>query len=183
MLTRATDTIINQVGAMKGMVDAFASYARMPSAQIKPLDLNALVREVLTLYDSGIIQTELSGNLPLVAGDSTLMRQVIHNLLQNAQDALAGHPGGRIGIRTEAAGDSVRLAIADNGTGFSEHMMARMFEPYATTKPKGTGLGLPIVKKIVEELKGSIRVENLPSGGACVCVNLPVYKGSTGGMQ
>ena len=183
MLTRATGTIINQVGAMKGMVDAFASYARMPSAQIAALDLNALVREVLMLYDGSNVQPELAYELPLVAGDSTLMRQVIHNLLQNAQDALAGRPDGRVNIRTEMAEDGVRLAVADNGPGFSEQMMAKMFEPYATTKPKGTGLGLPIVKKIVEELKGSIRVENLPGGGACVCVTLPVYKGSTGGKQ
>jgi nitrogen fixation/metabolism regulation signal transduction histidine kinase len=183
MLTRATGTIINQVGAMKGMVDAFASYARMPSAQIAPLDLNALVREVLTLYDSAGIQPDLSAELPLVAGDSTLLRQVIHNLLQNAQDALAGKAEGKVGIRTEASEDNVKLVVMDNGPGFPDHMMARMFEPYATTKPKGTGLGLPIVKKIVEELRGSIRVENLPDGGACVCVTLPVYKGSTGGKQ
>ena len=183
MLTRATATIINQVGAMKGMVDAFASYARMPSAQVAPLDLNALVREVLTLYDGAGVLPDLSAELPLVAGDSTLMRQVIHNLLQNAQDALAGKPEGRVGIRTEAAEDGVRLVVSDNGPGFAEHMMARMFEPYATTKPKGTGLGLPIVKKIVEELGGGIRVENLPAGGACVCVTLPIYKGSTGGKQ
>jgi len=183
MLARATGTIINQVGAMKGMVDAFASYARMPSAQIAALDLNALVREVLTLYDGSNVLPELAADLPLVAGDSTLMRQVIHNLLQNAQDALAGKPEGRVGIRTEAGGDSVRLVVTDNGPGFPDHMMVRMFEPYATTKPKGTGLGLPIVKKIVEELKGSIRVENLPGGGACVCVTLPIYKGSTGGKQ
>ncbi len=183
MLVRATGTIVNQVGAMKGMVDAFASYARMPSAQIAPLDLNALVREVLTLYDGSGMQPDLPPGLPLVAGDSTLLRQVIHNLLQNAQDALAGKPEGRIRIHTEAAEDGVRLVIADNGPGFSDHMMARMFEPYATTKSKGTGLGLPVVKKIVEELKGCIRVENMPGGGACVCVTLPVYRGSTGGKQ
>ncbi|KAB2311037.1 HAMP domain-containing protein [Betaproteobacteria bacterium SCN2] len=183
MLARATGTIVNQVGAMKSMVDAFASYARMPSAQIAPLDLNALVREVLTLYDSAGVQPDLSADLPLASGDSTLMRQVIHNLLQNAQDALAGKPDGRVGIRTESAEESVKLIITDNGPGFPDHMMARMFEPYATTKPKGTGLGLPIVKKIVEELGGSIRVENQPGGGACVCVALPVYKGSTGGKQ
>jgi nitrogen fixation/metabolism regulation signal transduction histidine kinase len=183
MLARATDTIINQVGAMKGMVDAFASYARMPRARIAPLDLNALVRDVLTLYDSSTIQGELASDLPMAAGDSTLMRQVIHNLLQNAQDALAGEPGGRIWIRTERSDDSVKLIITDNGPGFPDHMMARMFEPYATTKPKGTGLGLPIVKKIVEELEGNIRVENLPGGGACVCVSLPVYKDATGGKQ
>lgn len=183
MLARATATIINQVGAMKGMVDAFASYARMPSARIVPLDLNALVREVLTLYDSGTIRAELAAELPLAAGDSTLLRQVIHNLLQNAQDALAGEPGGRIGVRTESAGESVRLTITDNGPGFQEQMMARMFEPYATTKPKGTGLGLPIVKKIIEELQGNIRVDNLPGGGACVSVSLPVFKGITGSKQ
>jgi len=111
------------------------------------------------------------------------LRQVIHNLLQNAQDALAGKPDGRIGIRTEAAKDGIKLAVADNGPGFPEQMMVRMFEPYATTKPKGTGLGLPIVKKIVEELRGGIRVENLPGGGACVCVSLPIYRSSTGGKQ
>ncbi len=183
MLARATNTIINQVGAMKGMVDAFASYARMPSARIAALDLNALVREVLSLYDSTVMQADLSPDLPLVAGDSTLMRQVIHNLLQNAQDALGDRPDGRISIRTEAAKDGARMTVADNGPGFSEGMMAKMFEPYATTKPKGTGLGLPIVKKIVEELKGSIRVENLPGAGACVCVTLPGYKDSTGGKQ
>jgi nitrogen fixation/metabolism regulation signal transduction histidine kinase len=183
MLSRATDTIINQVGAMKGMVDAFASYARMPRAHIAPMDLNALVREVLTLYDVNEIKPELASDLPLVAGDSTLMRQVIHNLLQNAQDALAGQSGGSIGLRTDAADDKVRLTITDNGAGFPDHMMVRMFEPYATTKAKGTGLGLPIVKKIVEELQGSIRVENLPGGGACVCVSLPVFRSSTGGVQ
>ncbi len=183
MLARATGTIINQVGAMKGMVDAFASYARMPSARIEPLDLNALVREVLTLYDSAGVHPDLPPDLPLAAGDSTLMRQVIHNLLQNAQDALAGKPDGRVGIHTEATEDSVRLVVSDNGPGFTDNMMARMFEPYATTKTKGTGLGLPIVKKIVEELRGGIRVENLPGGGACVCVSLPIYRSSTGGKR
>ena len=75
----------------------------------------------------------------------------------------------------------MKLTISDNGPGFPDHLMVKMFEPYATTKPKGTGLGLPIVKKIVEELKGNIQVQNLPSGGACVCVSLPVYR--KGGVQ
>jgi nitrogen fixation/metabolism regulation signal transduction histidine kinase len=86
-------------------------------------------------------------------------------------------------VRTEGAAEYVKLTIADNGPGFHDNMMAKMFEPYATTKTKGTGLGLPIVKKIIEELQGYIKVENLPGGGACVCVSLPVYKGSTGGKQ
>jgi nitrogen fixation/metabolism regulation signal transduction histidine kinase len=176
MLKRATDTIVNQVGAMKGMVDAFASYARMPSAKIGALDLNALIRELLSLYDGALIETALLQDLPLVAGDSTLMRQVIHNLLQNAQDALSGQSGGHVRIATEYVGNEVTLVISDNGPGFPEHLMARLFEPYATTKPKGTGLGLAIVKKIIEEHQGSIKVENLSTGGACVCLTLPVYR-------
>lgn len=176
MLKRATDTIVNQVGAMKSMVDAFASYARMPSAHIAPLDLNALIREVLTLYDGTAIRTDLQNDLPLAAGDATLMRQVIHNLLQNAQDALSGQSDGRVSIQTENLENAVMLTISDNGPGFPEHLMARLFEPYATTKPKGTGLGLAIVKKIIEEHQGSIKVENQATGGACVCVTLPVYR-------
>lgn len=176
MLRRATDTIVNQVGAMKSMVDAFASYARMPSAQIAPLDLNALIREVLTLYDGAGIQLELATDLPLVAGDSTLMRQVIHNLLQNAQDALNGQQDGRVAISTVADNGKVSMIISDNGPGFPDHLMPRLFEPYATTKQKGTGLGLPVVKKIIEEHQGSITVENLTTGGACVCVYLPVFQ-------
>jgi nitrogen fixation/metabolism regulation signal transduction histidine kinase len=119
---------------------------------------------------------ELPPDLPLVAGDSTLLRQVIHNLLQNAQDALNGQPDGHVAIRTEADDVSVRMIIIDNGQGFPEHLMAKLFEPYATTKQKGTGLGLPVVKKIVEEHQGSITVENPATGGACVCVNLPVFQ-------
>jgi nitrogen fixation/metabolism regulation signal transduction histidine kinase len=176
MLKRATDTIVNQVGAMKSMVDAFASYARMPRAHIAPLDLNALILEVLTLYDGSQTRLELERGIPPAAGDSTLMRQVIHNLLQNAQDALNGQVDGLIGIGTKHFGDSVTLTITDNGPGFPEHLMARLFEPYATTKPKGTGLGLAIVKKIIEEHRGSIKVENLATGGASVCINLPVFR-------
>lgn len=176
MLRRATATIVNQVGAMKSMVDAFAGYARMPSAKIAPLDLNALILDVLTLYDSVTISPALKPGIPLVAGDATLMRQVIHNLLQNAQDALSGQPSGSVSIRTESGEDAVVLTISDNGPGFPEHLMTRLFEPYATTKPKGTGLGLAIVKKIIEEHQGSIKVENQATGGACVCVTLPVYR-------
>jgi len=176
-LLRSTQTIVNQVGAMKAMVDAFASYARMPRARIATLDLNGLIREVLTLYDAhGLdMEVKLAEDLPPVAGDSTLLRQVIHNLLQNAQDALGGKADAHIIINTHAQPERVVLTISDNGPGFPEHLTARLFEPYATTKPKGTGLGLPIVKKIVEEHQGSIRVENQTSGGARISVYLPIF--------
>ena len=176
-LTRATQTIVNQVGAMKHMVDAFAGYARMPRAKLEALDLNALVYEVLALYDTRTLglQLHLDADLPRIAGDSTLLRQVIHNLLQNAQDALNGHDSPQVEVSTRLNTHMVYLSVTDNGPGFPEHLMARLFEPYATTKSKGTGLGLAIVKKIVEEHQGKIQVENLKSGGATIRVALPVF--------
>ena len=176
-LTRATQTIVNQVAAMKSMVDAFANYARMPRAHLDALDLNALVHEVLALYDSKVIglQLDLEANLPRIAGDSTLLRQVIHNLLQNAQDALTGHPSPRVEVSTRSNDNSVCLTVTDNGAGFPEHLMTRLFEPYATTKAKGTGLGLAIVKKIVEEHHGKIQIENRKTGGAAIRIALPVF--------
>jgi nitrogen fixation/metabolism regulation signal transduction histidine kinase len=176
-LARATQTIVNQVAAMKGMVDAFAGYARMPRAKLEALDLNALVHEVLALYDVRTLglQLHLDADLPRIAGDSTLLRQVIHNLLQNAQDALAGHPSPSVEISTRPNNHAVYLTVTDNGAGFPEHLMTRLFEPYATTKAKGTGLGLAIVKKIIEEHHGKIQIENLKSGGAVIRIALPVF--------
>ncbi|WP_296894459.1 ATP-binding protein [Thiobacillus sp.] len=178
-LTRATHTIVNQVAAMKSMVDAFAGYARMPRAKLDALDLNALVRDVLTLYDAKALGLVLSldADLPHIVGDATLLRQVIHNLLQNAQDALAGHvaPCVEVGTRLRSNQHTVCLSVTDNGAGFPEHLMTRLFEPYATTKAKGTGLGLAIVKKIVEEHHGKIQIENLKTGGAAIRISLPVF--------
>ena len=177
-LDRSTQTIVNQVAAMKGMVDAFASYARMPSAHLGAMDLNALVREVLGLYDRKVLGLEvaLAENLPPVAGDPALLRQVLHNLLQNAQDALQGEPTPHVTVGTERAEGLARLAVTDNGPGFPEHLMQRLFEPYATSKAKGTGLGLAIVQKIVEEHHGNISVENLQPRGARVTITLPLYE-------
>ncbi|MHB1352904.1 MAG: sensor histidine kinase [Thiobacillus sp.] len=177
-LARATQTIVNQVAAMKNMVDAFAGYARMPRARLEALDLNALVRDVLSLYDAKALglHLHLGEDLPHVVGDSTLLRQVIHNLMQNAQDALAGHVSPRLDVETHLKkNQTVSLTVTDNGAGFPEHLMTRLFEPYATTKAKGTGLGLAIVKKIVEEHHGKIQIENLKTGGAAVHITLPVH--------
>jgi nitrogen fixation/metabolism regulation signal transduction histidine kinase len=179
-LARATETIVNQVAAMKAMVDDFREYARMPAPALGTLDLNALVGEVLALYDHSHakISARLDPALPLVRGDPTQLRQVIHNLLQNAEDALAGHADPQIEVRTERVGDRVRLAIADNGGGFAESIMKRAFEPYVTTKPKGTGLGLAIVKKIIDEHHGTVSLENRAGaagrGGAAVTIALPL---------
>jgi nitrogen fixation/metabolism regulation signal transduction histidine kinase len=179
-LARATETIVNQVAAMKSMVDDFRDYARMPAPTLGALDLNRLVREVLVLYDHSParISARLEASLPMVRGDAAQLRQVIHNLLQNAEDALAGHADAAIEVRTERAGERVRLAISDNGGGFAESIMKRAFEPYVTTKPKGTGLGLAIVKKIIDEHHGSVSIENRAGeaggGGAAVTIALPL---------
>jgi nitrogen fixation/metabolism regulation signal transduction histidine kinase len=179
-LARATETIVNQVAAMKSMVDDFRDYARMPAPSLGTLDLNRLVGEVLALYEHSParIAVRLGPALPPVRGDAAQLRQVIHNLLQNAEDALAGTPDACIEVRTERAGERVRLAISDNGGGFAESIMKRVFEPYVTTKPKGTGLGLAIVKKIIDEHHGSVSIENRAGeagrGGAAVTIALPL---------
>jgi len=185
-LDRATETIVAQVTAMKNMVDDFREYARTPAPVLESLDINGLVTDVLALYEqSGVqVQLRLQGGLPPVRGDRNQLRQVIHNLLQNSQDALAGSGDPRIDIVTsfdpEAAGGRVMLKISDNGCGFPEAIMQGAFEPYVTTKPKGTGLGLAIVKKIIDEHHGSISIVNRPEEkgeqGAAVSISLPLAK-------
>ena len=176
MLLRSTQTIVNQVSALKNMVDAFRQYARMPEPTRQEVDLNALLREVLTLYESlaSWIRLDLARGLPPLVGDPAQLRQVVHNLLQNAQDALADTADPRILVRTEFTGGSTRLTITDNGGGFPEELMRRAFEPYVTTKPRGTGLGLVIVKKIVEEHGGSVEIANVLPHGARVTLTFPL---------
>jgi nitrogen fixation/metabolism regulation signal transduction histidine kinase len=177
MLARGTQTIINQVQAMKRMVDDFRDYARLPAPEVAALDLNALISEVLGLYESSsaVIETSFAGELPEVLGDSTQLRQIIHNLLRNSEDALEGRHG-IIKIVTERAGRHARLLISDNGPGFPVELLPRIFEPYVTTKARGTGLGLPIVRKIVDEHQGTIEISNAPEGGARIDIRLPLVK-------
>jgi nitrogen fixation/metabolism regulation signal transduction histidine kinase len=181
-LRRATGTIVSQVTALKAMVDDFRDYARLPAPEPSRLDLNRLVADVLALYEHSAVPIvkRLAEPLPPIWADGAQIRQVIHNLVQNAQDSLentgASGAAGSIEVRTELAGDKVRLAVTDNGGGFPEELMARIFEPYVTTKPRGTGLGLAIVKKIVDEHHGSVAIENRPRRGASVSVLLPLAK-------
>ena len=177
MLARGTQTIINQVQAMKRMVDDFRDYARLPAPEVAALDLNALISEVLGLYESSsaVIEASFAGELPEVLGDSTQLRQIIHNLLRNSEDALEGRHG-IIKVVTERAGRHARLLISDNGPGFPVELLPRIFEPYVTTKARGTGLGLPIVRKIVDEHQGTIEISNAPEGGARIDIRLPLVK-------
>ena len=176
ILRRSTNTIVGQVNALKGMVDDFSLYARSSRLNASSVVLNDLVRDVLVLYESLHVtfEPQLGGNLPDIVADPALIRQVLHNLIQNAVDALAGVGQPRIVITSAATKDGVVLSIADNGTGIADSVMGRIFEPYVTTKPKGTGLGLAIVKKIVDEHHGKISVENVKPHGACVSITLPV---------
>ena len=176
MLVRSVATIVNQVQAMKQLVNEFRDYARLPAARLSSLDLNALVVEVLGLYtdaqDSGRLVAELAPALPPIAGDATQLRQVIHNLVQNGLDAVAERSDGRVQVATEPARSergelrAVRLKVTDNGAGFAEKVLKRAFEPYVTTKAKGTGLGLAVVKKIADEHGARVRLANLEAPGA-----------------
>ncbi len=190
LLGRGTATIVNQVAAMKRMVDDFRDYARTPPAVLQPLDLNALINEILHLYLAGdgndTIHPHLEKGLPKIMGDATQLRQVFHNLLANAQDAMAErknfHEPPCIDVKTEAIhyrgadgleGTAVRLVIDDNGPGFAPKILSRAFEPYVTSKARGTGLGLPMVKKIVEDHGGKIDIANHAEGsGASIQILL-----------
>ncbi|MBU0600976.1 MAG: HAMP domain-containing protein [Gammaproteobacteria bacterium] len=176
MLMRATTTIVDQVEAMKNMVNAFRDYARLPQPVIAPLDLNELVDEVLALYETSParIDRQLAPELPDISGDAGQLRQVIHNLLQNAQDALAETADPQISIQTRRRGTRAELTVRDNGGGFPPQVLTRAFEPYVTSKARGTGLGLAIVKKIVDEHDGRIEIGNIAPHGAEIRIALPL---------
>jgi len=177
LLQRATQTIVSQVAAMKNMVTEFANYARAPAARMVALDMHQLLNEVMGLYEanSSPITLLLGARRTLLNGDATRLRQVIHNLLQNAHDALLHTKHPQIILATENTTEgALKLMVRDNGSGIPEQLLGRLFEPYMTSKQKGTGLGLAIVKKIVEEHGGKITIENQPEGGTCVSVVLPL---------
>ena len=185
MLQRATDTIVNQVSAMKTMVNEFSEYARAPSASLNNLNLNKLIKDVSALYDTASaeqthaqakITYQLAADLPDTKGDATMLRQVLHNLMQNAQDALKQTDNPTILVQTSFDEANIKLVVKDNGQGFPADLLSHAFEPYVTTKAHGTGLGLAIVKKMIEENFGQIKIENNVTGGASITILLPINK-------
>jgi len=174
LLTRSVKTIVDQVDAMKRLVNEFRDYARLPAADLKPVDLNALIMDLLQLYgaENAVVpvRAELDKRCPPIRGDALQLQQVIHNLLQNAQDAteavtVSTHPpsqAAEVVIRTRLgdSGQRVRLTVQDSGAGFVDYILKRAFEPYVTTKSKGTGLGLAVVKKIADEHGARIELSN-----------------------
>jgi nitrogen fixation/metabolism regulation signal transduction histidine kinase len=182
VLDRATHTIVQQVEAMKEMVNAFSDYARAPDIDISLFSIGKLAHEVVDLYraqESGIeIILKTDSNLPEVEADVGRIRQILHNLIRNAIEALENTTDGRIEVSVSAAEmhevEVVDIVVADNGPGFHTGPVSQVFDPYVTTKPKGTGLGLAIVKKLVEEHAGTIQADNRKEGGAEIRIALPI---------
>jgi len=184
ILDRGTETIVQQVEAMKEMVNAFSEYARAPRFEMASLNLNNLVTEVTDLYRAQVVgrgvhlNVSLDPGLTSVVADQGRLRQLLHNLLINAVEALEGQPGGEIAVTTRLGqrdGDEIaEIEVEDNGPGFQRELIGQIFDPYVTTKAKGTGLGLAIVRKIVEEHGGHIEADNRAVGGARVRIDLPL---------
>ena len=173
VLSKSVKTIVDQVAAMKRLVNEFRDYARLPSAELNPLDLNGLVQDVMVLYAQepsetatrAQVTTDLDPTLPMIEGDAQQLRQVVHNLIQNAQDASEAHAKVTLTTRWSPARKRVKLTVTDEGPGFAANILQRAFEPYVTTKAKGTGLGLAVVKKIADEHGARLDIANLLEDG------------------
>jgi nitrogen fixation/metabolism regulation signal transduction histidine kinase len=186
MLERATETIVQQVEAMKEMVNAFSEYARAPRLEMATVDVNRLVAEVCELYRAqgavrGVrLELDLDPSLDAMVADPGRLRQLLNNLLTNAVEALEGQADGRLSITTRRTerddAEFVELTVEDNGPGFQRELIGQVFDPYVTTKAKGTGLGLAIVRKIVEEHGGHVEADNRAGGGAWVRIDLPLHE-------
>ena len=193
ILERSTETIVQQVEAMKEMVNAFSEYARAPRLEIATVDLNKVATEVTDLYRAqgamrGLrLRVDLDPTLEVVTADPGRVRQLLHNLVTNALEALEGHADGMITIATRRAlRDGVEVAeitVDDNGPGFHRELIGQVFDPYVTTKAKGTGLGLAIVRKIVEEHGGHIVADNRAEGGARIRIDLPLTETKADGAR
>lgn len=177
-LDRSTRTIVQQVEAMKTMVNAFSEYARPAPLHRLATDINQLITDTVDLFNANETQakvvTELAPITRKIWVDPNAIRQVLNNLIINARDASADQ-GGVVKIHAEldSTRDQLRVTVSDNGPGFSADNIERVFEPYVTSKEKGTGLGLAICRRIIEEHNGAIRATNSPAGGATVIISLP----------
>jgi len=170
LLSKSVKTIVEQVDALQRLVNEFRDFGRLPAARLQPLDINLLLGEMMPLYGNENarvpVHWQLEAGVPMVMGDAAQLRQVVHNLIQNAQDASMANPQAQVTVMTERRPQSqrLRLTVQDNGSGFSEAVLQRAFEPYVTTKASGTGLGLAVVKKIADEHNARIELKNRMQG-------------------
>ena len=178
ILERSTRTIVQQVEAMKKMVDDFSEYARPAKKQTVEINMSELMQEVLALYSlqsKTVFKTQFAVDLPMINADPVSIRQVLHNLIKNALEATG--TAGVISIELHKVRKKqtnfIEMALYDNGPGIPQEKIETIFEPYVTTKPKGTGLGLAIVKKIIEEHGGAIWVDTAYNDGAGFIFRLP----------
>lgn len=182
ILKRSTHTIIQQVDALKEMINAFNEYARPPKVSLQKVAPSRLIHEVMDLYvghrEDIRYELHIDENLPDMQLDSGRIRQLLHNLIKNSTEAIKDSPEKRISLtacrETVEGQEQITLRITDTGPGFRKDMLDSIFDPYITDKPKGSGLGLAIAKKIVEEHNGRIIASNLPTGGACISIHFPV---------
>jgi nitrogen fixation/metabolism regulation signal transduction histidine kinase len=187
VLDRSTHTIVQQVQALKEMVQAFSEYARTPKLHLQPLSIETIINEVLDLYRGDEqkirINFHASDDIPYVEADPGRIRQLLHNLIRNAFDSLTQNENGEINLSLSTielqSKQYVELRVQDNGAGIPDNMMEKLFEPYATSKPKGSGLGLAVVKQIIEEHSGILFAENVRQGGACIVIRIPVMESAS----
>jgi nitrogen fixation/metabolism regulation signal transduction histidine kinase len=177
ILERSTNTIINQVNALKIMVNEFTEYARPPKIQKDAIRIDDLIDEVIGLYEiSEIIKVKKNKNIPIIYADQNKLRQVIINLLENSRDALKGIEKPKIRIFINNKNNELELIVEDNGIGVPDEIIGRIFEPYVTSKKTGTGLGLAIVHKIIEEHNSKIIIERIKNSGTRVKINFKIGK-------
>ena len=181
ILDRSTHIIVEQVAALKEMVNAFSDYARSPDMEIVTINIAILLREIIDLYqeqESKInITFDIDSDDLKFDADPGRIRQIIHNLVRNSIEAIPEDIAGTISVNVKQCDINnikmIEICIEDNGSGFDKNSLGQIFDPYVTSKSKGTGLGLAIVKKLVEEHMGFIEAENAKKQGAVIKIFMP----------
>jgi two-component system, NtrC family, nitrogen regulation sensor histidine kinase NtrY len=174
------ETIAGAVETVRTLVDEFSTLARFPAAQPQPANVNDIVQNALAMFDGRLegvrIRTELAAGLPKAMADPAAITRVVANLVDNAAEAMQDTMLREVFISTALVGskDTVEIVVADTGHGVTPEMKEKLFLPYFSTKRRGTGLGLAIVSRIIEDHRGSIRVEENKPVGARFIVELPV---------
>jgi nitrogen fixation/metabolism regulation signal transduction histidine kinase len=174
----SSETILQELGALRRIIEEFSQFARMPQPELRPTDVNEVVGRVLDLYrpraDGVSLEAELAPGLPEVSADPDLLARALGNLVGNAFDAMAG--GGVLRVRTAREPEGVRIEVEDTGPGLTDEQRTRLFTPYYTTKRGGTGLGLAIVQGIVSDHGGRIQVRSAPGEGTAFTLLLPLVR-------